>query len=365
MPAELPISRDKRDRSLEDELARWATELQVRPGTFKDMDAEDANSIAQSLVDGSVTEEDDELIDYVTDRFMEVREEEPSFDRYPVLHVSRQNLTSVENIGELPEDFLDNFNGVVADYINGFIPGQEITPPEKNHFEMKSEDDDTAGSYSFWRDRSKVLSRSGLRSRGSSAAEVSAHETMHKNNVEAIIDDPDTLRLCASIYRHGTPDEYKDFLDWRSTAPVNENLLGGLGLFYLEQVHQAGILPAYLEGERGSVDFTEYTEEFRDAVTEMEHRYDLNFFDVRDETICQSISYFLEGGFEDGFENRAVNTREHYNSSDKYSEDAGDMIVKNLEDIRKEFRDREGLRGQRFKETMEKRIPFLKGNKTY
>lgn len=362
MPADLPISKDE-NRSLDDEMARWLTEFQVRPGKFDHFDAEDALNIADYFFDDRerMTEE---FLDEVNNRVEEVRGTEITMDRYPVLHVSRQNLGEIEERSELPEGFFNEFTEVVADYIDGFMPNQSITPPRRSIF-VYEKNSDSAGSYSFRKDRSRVLSASGNPDSGSPAAEVSAHETMHKNNVDAILDDPATMRSFAHIYNKQTPQDYQSIVNNSNTARVNGDLLGALSLFYMDMVYQTGILASYSSHKPSEVEFESYTEEFEEAVEAMEEKHELAYFDIRDEAICQSVSYFIKGSFENDFEKALDNTREHYNESSKYSERAGDAIGSHLRHIRGELARADGLRGQRFKQVMQKRIPFLKNEESF
>ncbi|QKQ98219.1 hypothetical protein GKQ38_01640 [Candidatus Nanohaloarchaea archaeon] len=359
MPPELPISPET-DDSLEDELVRWATEFQVRPGNYNpEFDGDDSIAIVRSIAEEGSLEENIDLVEEVDERIQEIRSQTHDTDRLPMLHVSRENMSEVERIGGLPEGFLDDLHEVAAEYIDGFMPGQKITPPSSTEF--TDTDKNYAGSHSFRRDRSSLYHTFGGISEGSPAAEAAAHETMHKNNVEALIGEVDRVRDLATVYENDVPEEYEELIENTEVPSVKHDLLGGLSLLVLDEIYNAGILSAYQENSREDIDFTQYIEEFENAAEVMNEKFGLEEYDTRDETICQAVSYFMKGQFEEGFEKELADTRSSYNSLDHYGEKAGDIIASHLNGFRKEMEQAEGLRGQRFKQVMQNRIPFLKG----
>lgn len=359
MPADLPLSPEN---GIDGEFAKWLNEFAIRAQGFDEYDAMDLRSIADQFLEDDA--EKQEFVDDASNFVESMKSSGPRMDRLPVLHVSRENLTEVDKKSNIPDGFIEDIAVVTADYIDGFIPGQEITPPTLSRFDddMGS---DSAGSYSFRNDRSKLYATGGGIDQGSPAATVSAHETMHKNNVEAIMSDPDTLRRYAVIYNGEAPQSFKDKVEDTDTAAVNHDLLGGLGLMFLDEFHDAEIMRAFGNPVESRFDLERYFEEFDDAVDLMETAYNLEFFDVRDEAICQAVSFFIDGAFEEGFDSRAEGKREYYNSKESYSHRAGDAVVNHLKGMKAEYEMAEGLRGQRFKEVMAKRIPFLRGEETF
>ena len=359
MPADLPLSPDN---GVNGEFAKWLNEFAIRSEGFDEYDAMDLRSIADRFLEDD--ERKQEFVDDASGFVEAVKSTGPRMDRLPVLHVSRENLTEVDKKSGIPRGFLDDIAVVTADYINGFIPGQEITPPNVSKFDddMGS---DLAGSYSFRNDRSTLYATGGGVDQGSPAATVSAHETMHKNNVEALVQDVDTLRRYALIYNGDAPQSFKESVEDMDTAGVNHDLLGGLGLMFLDEFYDTEILKSFGNPVESRFDLEIYLEEFDDAVELMETVYDLEFFDVRDEAICQAVSFFMDGAFEEGFDARAESKRDHYNSNEDYSHRAGDALVNHLKGIRAQYETSEGLRGQRFREIMERRIPFLKGEENF
>ena len=360
MPADLPFSPDN---GLEGEFARWMNEFAIRSEKSRDDDWTDLRDIADHFLDDG--ERKQEFIEDSSGFVDDLKSSGPEMDRLPVLHVTRENLTEVDNRSEIPEGFIDDVTVVTADYINGFIPGQQITPPHNSEFDddMKS---DYAGSYNFRDDLSKLYATGGSVDEGSPAATVSAHETMHKNNVEAVLADPSEVRRYALIYKQDAPQSFKDAVDSSDTAPVKHDLLGGLGLMFLDDFYDADILETFGNPVvKPDFSLERYSEDFEFAVDLMEEAYDLEFFDVRDEVICQAVSFFMDGAFEEGFESRADSKREHYNSNKDYSHRAGDAVVNHLRGIKAQYEKAEGLRGERFKDVMGKRIPFLKGEERF
>lgn len=359
MPADLPLSPKN---GVDGEFARWMNEFAIRSEKSRDEDWTDLRSIADQVLD-----DDEKKQRFIEDSsgFVEaLKSSGPMLDRLPVVHVTRENLTEVENRSEIPEGFIDDLAVVSADYINGFIPGQDITPPHSSEFD-EDMNSDYAGSYNFRDDLSKLYATGGSVDDGSPAATVSAHETMHKNNVEAVLADPSQVRHYAIIYKQDMPQSFKDAVEESDTARVNHDLLGGLGLMFVDEFYDVDILEAFGNPVNSSIDLERYSDEFENAVGLMEEAYDLEFFDVRDEAICQALSFFMDGSFEEGFESRTDGKRDHYNMNEDYSLRAGDAIVNHLRGMKAEYEMAEGLRGQRFKQVMEKRIPFLKGEQNF
>ena len=358
MPAKLPFSPEE---TMEDQWARWMTEFEIRPQGFSEYDALDLRAMVNDFL-----EEDQKgsFVDDAEDVVESMKAGEPTLHRLPVMHVTRENLTEVDRMGDIPNGFLNDLSKVTADYVNGFIPGQEINPPTSLKFN-EAMDTGRAGSYSFKNDRSNIYATGGDVSKGSPASVVSIHETMHKNNVDALIGDPDLVRRYALIYDGDAPSQFHDIVEETDTPAVNQDLLGGLGLMFLDEVHDLDVLEAFGNPVKPRFDLEEYSNEFNYAVNLLEDAYDLEYFDVRDEAICQAVSFFLEGAFEESFEKRVDQKKSYYNSNADYSHRAGDAIANHLKGIKSRYEEAEGLRGERFKEVMESRIPFLKGEENF
>lgn len=356
MPAELFFEID--DLDLDKEMVRWANEYQLRTAGFNGRESREAEHIAKKLNGNTHTVKQ---LQAVEDRVKEMQKGEYATDRLPMLHTTSQNITAVEKKGKLPDGFLDDLHEAAADYINGFMPGQEIAPPENTAIDET--DKKYSGTHNFRRDKSTLYRKFGSVDNGTPAAEVAAHETMHKNNVEALIgDEADTVRQLATIYHHNVPLEYEKIIEETDVPLVKHDIMGGLSLLVLDEIYGAGVLDAYQENRRHEIDLMDYTEEFENAAEVMNQKFGVENFDVRDETICQAVTYFMKGQFEQGFENHLTDTRTAYNNLSQYQSNAGDKIARNLEALRTEMEEAEGLRGQRFKQVMQNRIPFLQGD---
>ena len=364
MPAELPFSPES--ETLEDELFRWSADFRLRSEDSPHFDSlihGDSVKIAKNLLEEDEdVNENQELIEHVSGKAKELSTLPEPDDRFSMLHVSRENMTEVVNEGQLPPGFLNDLHQIAAEYINGFIPGQEIRPPNNTGFEDTGKD--YAGSHTFSEDRSMLYHAFGGIDSGSPAMEVAAHETMHKNNAEALLGSPQRTRNMAQIYQYEAPQEYVNTVE-ETVPPVKQNLLGGLSLLVVNELYNVGIHQAYIDDRRDDIDFSNHSDEFQEAVAMVNAVYDIENFDVRDETISQAVSYFIKGHFNDDFYNHAADTQESYNDFPQYQDKAGDKITQQLAGIRKEMRETEGLRGQKFKQVMQNRIPFLKGEYQY
>ncbi|WEL23492.1 hypothetical protein [Candidatus Nanohalovita haloferacivicina] len=358
MPASLFFEVDEPD--LEEELSRWANEFQLRPAGFYGRERRESKHISRKVNGGSHT---DEELEAVQQRVKDMQRAPYTTDRLAMLHTSTQNISHVEEKGQLPEGFLDDLHEAAAQYIDGFIPGQKIKPPKMTTLE--DTDKKYAGTHTFQQDKSTLYRKSGKATEGTPAAETAAHETMHKNNVEALIDDADKVRDLATIYDYNAPEEYREIVEDTEVPEVKHDLVAGLSLLVLDEIYDAGILDAYHENRRHEVDLHQYVQEFEYAAGLMTDIFGLEDFDVRDETMAQAVTYFMKGRFQEGFENHLSNTRASYNEFSQYQENAGDKIAEQLNGFREEMQELEGLQGQRFKKTMENRIPFLKGEYSF
>lgn len=360
MPAELPFSPE--GDSLEDELSRWSADFRLRSTDSEHIDAltkDDSVAIANNLLEEDrEVDRDGVLVEHVSTKAKELSTLPEATDRFSMLHITRENMTEIDTAGELPQGFIDDLHEIAAEYINGFIPGQQVTPPDNTGFADTGRD--YAGSHTFSEDRSMLYHAFGGIESGSPALEVAAHEAMHKNNAKALLGSPQKTRNLAQIYQHEVPQEYTEIVE--DTVPeVKHDLLGGLSLLAIDELYNIGIHQAYIDGQREDIDFSNHLDEFKEAVSVVNDIYDLENFDVRDETISQAVSYFIKGHFDDNFEQHIASTRSSYNDFDHYQKKAGDKIARQLDGFRQEMNNTEGLRGQRFKQTMQNRIPFLKG----
>ena len=360
MPAELPFTPES--DSLEDELFRWSADFRLRSeGSphFDSLTQGDSVEIAKNLLEEDEDVEDNwDLVEHVSGRAKELSTLPEPDDRFSMLHVTRENMTEVVNEGQLPPGFLNDLHQIAAEYLNGFIPDQNIRPPSNTGFQDTQRD--YAGSHNFREDRSMLYHAFGGIDSGSPAMEVAAHETMHKNNIEALLGSPQRTRNMAQIYQYEAPQEYTEIVE--ETVPeVKSDLLGGLSLFVVDELYDIGIHQAYIDDRRDDIDFSDHSDEFREAVATVNEIYDLENFDVRDETISQAVSYFIKGHFNEDFYDHAASTQESYNNLSQYQDEAGDKITQQLAGIRKEMNEAEGFRGQKFKQVMQNRIPFLKG----
>ena len=364
MPTELPLTPES--DSLEDELFRWSADFRLRPRDFEHLDSlteDDSVAIANRLLEEDEDAEDNwDLVEHVESKAKELSTLPKPDDRFSMLHVTRENMTEIVYDGQLPPGFLNDLHQIAAEYINGFIPGQEIRPPSNTGFEDTEKG--YAGSHTFSEDRSMLYHAFGGIDSGSPAMEVAAHETMHKNNVEALLGSPQKTRNMAQIYRYEAPQEYLNAVE-ETVPPVKQNLLGGLSLLVVDELYNVGIHQAYIDDRRDDIDFSNHSDEFQEAVAMVNEAYDMENFDVRDETISQAVSYFIKGHFNDDFYDHAADTQESYNDFPQYQDKAGDKITQQLAGIRKEMNETEGLRGQKFKQVMQNRIPFLKGEYQY
>lgn len=354
MPVELPYEKDQSERGLEDELFRWRNEFSMRNGEFDKTDNDDAVGAAVRILDGD-WEENKEFIEQVKEEFRQLKSESTLSDRFSLIHTTIGNLHVAEDI---PESFVYELVDESADYIDGFIPGQEITTPETIELEVIDRAG-VKGDYDFNFDRVRVSPDPGRVRDGSSALALAAHEVIHRNNVEAVVDDTENVRDMAWIYHNTLPQEYRTTVKETDVAECEESLLAGLALQRIED--ETGFQQAHVDDRRNDINGMKYLEEFEEAVTEIRDEYSLDGFDVRDETIAKAVTYFIEGSFEQDFKSELRDTKSAYNQNEHYSENAGDRIAEYLESFKKEYESRNGFRGERFKATMENRIPFLEG----
>ncbi len=338
MPANFPPE-------AENSLEQWDLELQLRSGQILDNPEEHA-IFAEEL--GIGTEE-------FENRLRSLDQEELHTDRLPILNVSRQALDKAE----VPQGFMDDLAKVSADYIDGFVVDQDISPASFNGLgELDEKTDSRAGSYHFRKDLSQVFPRKGRLIDGSSAATHSGHETMHKGNIEALVDDFERVRSYAYIFRKECPEDYHEAVEKTDVAPVNHDLVGGLALM---ETDPGTIIVNYLDGRPHRFDPKSAFEEFKENVSMVVEEYSAEDLDVRDETICQAVSFFMDGNLDDmeRFSKRGYRVQNYYDDNQDYSFEAGQRIKANLTDFKSSYDDAEGTRGQRFKQVMSDRIPFL------
>ncbi len=354
MPVELPYEKDPSERGLEDELFRWRNEFSMRNGNFDKTDNDDAVGTAVRILDGD-WEENKEFIQQVKDEFRQLKSENTSSDRLSLMHTTIGNLHVAEDI---PDSFVYELVDKSADYINGFMPGQEITSPETTALEVIDRAG-AKGDYDFNIDRVRVSPDPGRVRDGSSALALAAHEVIHRNNVEAVVHDTETVRDMAWIYHNSLPEDYRATVEDTDVAECEISLLAGLALQRIED--ETGFQQAHVDDRRDDIKGPEYLDVFEEAVSEIKDEYSLDEFDVRDETIAKAVTYFIEGTFEQGFKSELRDTKFAYNQNEHYSENAGERIAEYLEAFKEEYESRDGFRGERFKSTMENRVPFLEG----
>lgn len=354
MPVNIPFT-SRVENHLDLEKLRWSSDFGIRPGEFNQRDREDVYGLAKKL--GKDPLEDD-LTDLI-EEFDNLKGNNPPMHRLPVFHISQENLTAIERYGDLPEGIINDITQVAADYIDGFMPAQGILPVNRSEFRYDTEKSENA-SYSLLEDKSVHFPVFGTPEDGTPALAISSHETIHKNNISAITDFEET-RNYAWIYQKETPEAYTNKVERTSTAEVHHDLLGGLALKRLDEEENDVINKSYSENRRESIDFSEWEEEFEEYVDQVKTEYDLSDFDIRDETISKSVTFFLEGFFHQNFESNLSDVERAYNSNEIYSQDAGTRIAENLRNIKAHYESLEGTMGERFRETMQNRIPYLKG----
>ncbi len=358
MPLKTPYTRDETERDLDNELFRWRNEFSMRNGEWSQEDIDDSVGVALNILNGDWEEKKD-FIEEVKGEFRELKEVEPSMDRYHLLNTTLGNLHVASDI---PDNFIDELVQVSTSYIDGFLPNQNITSPDRRQL-TDIEGKGIKGDHEFLRDRIRVTPKPGRVQNGNSALAVAAHEVVHKNNVEAVVENPGEVRDLSWIYRKSLPESYRDEIEQSGVAECNHELLAGLTLQEIEP--DTGIHRAHIDNDREKLDYEKHLDTFSQAVSKVEEKYSLTDFDIRDEAVAQAVSYFTEGHFEDGFRSKLRETRRAYNKNEDYTDDAGERIVEYLKAFRNEYENQEGLRGERFKQTMEKRISFLKNQYSF
>lgn len=376
------------------EMAQYGVQLSLKNGYIPQLQDSDIRQEAQRKSFQKFKEENKEL-------------NPEDLTRIDLKRLSGHRLRTINDRYNLGGQEIDKINETVVKYLKGFgFPN--LSKPDELTF-SENDLDIVTGRYSFREDRVKLKNNYADGEYLDPVLPVLSHEFTHKDNLELLLGYENSERIRnlskdANKLPRTLSINFSSILD--DVPRVNEPI--AKGLIYDKVLEETDIIvdenknlelsveqgrnilmptsettgndEAYNNTERLVEDrlqyfpeencynfsklfdgteeekyaYAEFLDKFEEIGEQVIQDYSLKDLDVRDEAISFFASLHIRGDEPNSqrFKNRVNDIKTHYNESEKYSENAGSQIKREIKSIFDTYNALKGTRGERFKRIM-------------